>query len=153
MTSKVTIIVGLPGSGKTHLAESLKRNDHTKNTVVFDDPAIIDIPECNAAVREGKNVIMTHPNFCRPADLLVATSTFESWGATVSVIYFENNPDACLANVERRNDGRKVRNYIRDLSLTYEVPKGTIRCRVWRPEDDMDDCDGANLIPDEDPYL
>jgi len=131
-----TLIVGLPGSGKSHLAERIASLDATANTVIFDDMKMSDLEQARDTIKSGRNIVLTHPQLCVTSIRETAKITIEAWGGEVDFLYFTNDPDACLANVKRRNDGRKVEMFIRDLSKDYKIPDdaGIMICRVWRPE-------------------
>ena len=119
----VIIIVGLSGSGKTHLANQLANSD----TVIIDDPK--DMAEVNNNLSD--NVIITDPNLCIEVYRNAAKEFFTSKGYKIEWIYFENNKEQCLKNVLYRNDGRKVDTAIERHSKAYEIPKYIIPRKVW----------------------
>jgi len=135
---KVTLIVGLPGSGKTFLAHDLARSEDAR---VFDDMKMSDLKDIRKDIlRHKKNMILVSPQLCFEATRKLVEATVKEWGATVQVIYFENDPEQCLKNVESRDDGRKVYFFIRDVSKEYKIPEDVnVICRVWRPEDESVD--------------
>jgi len=134
---KVTLIVGLPGSGKTHLAESLGRISNCyRPTIVVDDPIYENMPAIEEAIKTGKSLIITDPHFCVTKTRNDAKTQLETWGAEVEMTFFENNPEACLVNVKFRDDGRAVESFIKILSSLYEPPTEVWKCKIWQPGDD-----------------
>lgn len=142
---KVTFIVGLPGSGKTHLAERLTALSNAfRPTLLFDDigvqPSLLDANEsrkrpleiAEEEVHNGKDLFITDPWLCLATSRADARAKVLTWGTTeVEFLFFENNPEACLQNAKDRNDGRNVEAFIRALSKQYVVPSGVLQCRVY----------------------
>ena len=55
--------------------------------------------------------------------------------AKLDWIYFENDPESCLKNVERRNreEGyRKVDSFIKNLHQFYKIPDGATTVQVYK---------------------
>ena len=115
---KATLIIGLPGSGKTHLGQSLSSN-------FIDDPKEKPIPY-------GENLVIADPNFCISRVRDEAIKYIQEYGYQVECIYFENNPEQCKENVMNRNDGRKVMLTIDYYSGLYNIPSGIIPRKVWQ---------------------
>lgn len=124
MVRKIVVIMGLPGSGKTHLATTFRK----WNSKTIDD----------FNVKVQNNPLLTWAiirlsfwiNRLIITDVVAIMSTREKitgilkerFGKCVDVefIAFENDPDAAWANVKRRNDGRKIsREFIREMSKRY----------------------------------
>lgn len=139
--TKAWCIVGLPGSGKTILADRLAY-DLEQPHIVDDIQAISQLPEDGVFT----DVIVIDPYFCvgtireQAHAILVAKYDEVVW------IFFENNVEKCIVNVRHRNDGRKVEGLIRFLSQAYQIPDQTsglpgglveldVRL-IWQPEDD-----------------
>lgn len=63
---KVTFILGLSGSGKTHLSEQLKKETGAEifANLLSDDSRLSALIEC---LRHGKNGIVDEVRFCLPA--------------------------------------------------------------------------------------
>lgn len=135
--SKVTFIVGLPGSGKSHLVSEMVK---VENAVVFDDK--YKPIDCLTAISQGVNVIVADPLLCPAKDQQSVAKSLRNLYENLNVhwIYFENDPEACLANVERRaakGDLREVRTAIRLLSKHYFIPQGADVRKVWRPVNEV----------------
>lgn len=134
----IIFIVGLPGSGKTRLG---KRLQHRMNGYLADDfslngdslsgtdgePRIDFLRRKHEA---GEHVIVTDSSLCLPTSRDRAEKLFPG----ANWLFFANDPEACLANVRRRDDGRDVEVDISVLSRLYKP--GEPCMQVWRPEED-----------------
>jgi adenylate kinase family enzyme len=111
----ITIIIGLPGSGKTHL---------TQNT--YSHCIILDDCEGNAKDKQyildnrDKDIVISHPVFC---DKYILNSLL-NWLDTNNInerhlIYYANSPEQCLINASTRPN-KNVNSYIKQLSKIYE---------------------------------
>lgn len=134
--SKVTLIIGLPASGKTTLANQLVQCS-LQPAVCVDDAKEQHFSEIQQAIKDGKDIYITDPHLCYEYNLKAAKEKLEQWGATqIECIYFENNPEACLQNVKRRNDGRNVEEFIRHASSKYKPPTNMLLVGVYQDEND-----------------
>lgn len=101
----ITFILGLPGSGKTTLANKLM----TGLTTLIDD-----LNQNIVAVDAFKNaptpyLIITDPLAVRYSPEWITTKLKELFGeCTVDFIPFENDPLTAYYNTKKRNDGRKI---------------------------------------------
>jgi GTPase SAR1 family protein len=130
MVRKIIVIMGLPGSGKTYLANTFRK----WNSKTIDD----------FNVKVQNNPLLTWAiirfsfwiNRLIITDVVAITSTRENitsvlkerFGKFVEVefIAFENNAAAAWTNVKRRNDGRKIsQEFIREMSKRYRPEKFT----------------------------
>jgi len=122
MSRQLTLIVGLPGSGKTYLGEEIS----TKTGATFiDDPKEVSVPNSG-------DVVISDCFFCRSQTLESAIEKLSPNFDKVAVIYFENDPVACRKNVEFRDDGREVSSFITISSEKYFPPSNAIP--VWNKE-------------------
>jgi adenylate kinase family enzyme len=120
MSFKITILVGLPGSGKTTFGK-----DHD---CFIDDISIVGLNELRKAIDNKKEHILISDVFlCRSVARELACRWFDEHakGYELEWLYFENSPDKCKANVKKRNDGRLVNDLIDSLSLEYVIPDGS----------------------------
>ncbi len=117
-TPALTCIVGLPGSGKTTLAGSMGR--------FVDDPR--DLSEVDEAIRTDGSVIVADPNLIYPR----ARECAEARYGPIRWVFFENDPEACWVNLQRRGDGRVDRATLLKMSRLYTPPEGAVSIPVWR---------------------
>ena len=125
----LTVITGLPGSGKSHYAAEFVRGT---DTVLLDDPMEGGKSslrqEVEKVLESQTTAVIVDPN-------LVIAQNREAFLKLVKIkahlvvlwIFFENNPDACRANVARRQtkgDERDVEASIYVLSKAYSLPTG-----------------------------
>ena len=127
MMTRVVLVAGLPGSGKTHYAlECLK----DKEGLLIDD--IKDIFILKDVLEHNRVVYITDPHFCLGGVREKAERLINSLAKVqVEWVFFENNPDKCKRNVEYRDDGRKVDATLRHLSKHYKPPENALT--IWQP--------------------
>ena len=111
---KVTIIIGLPGSGKSYLIDKIARN-HT----ILDD--FVSPEKIHMALSLRDDVIMADPYLCEPDILKKVIKIVEIYTSDIEYIYFENNKEKAIANAENR--GRGVKGLIHQLSTVYTPPE------------------------------
>lgn len=123
MKGKATIIVGLPGSGKTTYARNTYRT-----LPLFDDISVSgDLPLLEAALERGEHCIVVEPLACLEGIRDTLTNWMKKRGFELEWEFFENNPKACMDNVMKRTtqgDLRKVSDFIRYTTKDYYIPEG-----------------------------
>ncbi len=126
---RVTLIAGLPGSGKTSLALAMASED-PGGSHVLDDPDRICL--LDAVPPRTRHLLVVHPAFCSPAarDRVEREVLARFPDAELAWIFFENEPRACLANAEARADGRRVAADVAAISRGYAIPDGADVRRV-----------------------
>ncbi len=137
--SQIVMICGLPASGKTELAKQIVSETQAE---LFDDLASNDIPDLVNSVQAGRKVVITDPNFCHTNVRSLAQSLLIGLGVQaeeISWIFFENDKQACLRNMVRR-DGPytgpgSIKPDIDGLATIYQVPADAADVRrVWSKE-------------------
>lgn len=135
---KVFIIIGLPCSGKTWLANQISLGIMP----IIDDSICLGRDVLSLyALNELKNgYILTHPFLCIKKTLQSEVDwinkTFDELNVVIECVYFENNMQKCLGNLEyriRNGDLRNTELSIRRLSQSYTVPKNNIALPIWQP--------------------
>lgn len=129
MNPKVLMVVGLPGSGKTHYVLNLLKTSH-QGYLMFDD--INDTHQFIDGLSKNKNCIVVDPHFCADKPRELAHRIAKFYLAEVEWIFFENDPEQCLKNVLVRNDGRLVQGFIKQYSKKYTIPKDAKIIKVFK---------------------
>jgi len=130
-------IHGLPGSGKSSLADSIMLQNPDGNFIHLDDIASLD--KVASVLRLSENVILTSPYFenyfgLKLHDKLVELLTgYPNYA--VKELWFSNDPKACISNVTSRVD-HLIRNdtviyEILNFSKKYTIPEGVETIPVW----------------------
>lgn len=151
MAAKVTIIIGMPGSGKTSF---ISQNDQFKNAVVIDNyhKDAVDHSERLAsgkyfhllqqAIHGSRDIVISDIIYCRKKKLddiiseLKQLASKLSVSLTIECIYFENNPQACIANVQRRNRPGRTKwelDFIGETARKYNIPPNAKVLSVYQP--------------------
>lgn len=140
LDKKFIWIHGLPGSGKSHLANLLASREEGK-IKVLDDVASINEVEQN--ILEHDVVIFSSPYFEEyvglrglPQKLM---ELLKGLGIKLKELWFENDPEACIKNLLRRGDNHMITAdilipEIMDFSTRYKIPKGSATIPVWNDE-------------------
>lgn len=135
MIDKITMIIGLPGSGKSELAKNML----LENSIIIDDPKDLEKDVLNKL--KGKTyaeVIITDPWMCIESarDQAEAILFYNFPEASFLSIFFENDLQACEENIKRRQrqgDTRNIGNQAKYFSKRYSIPQGMTPKKVWRP--------------------
>lgn len=122
--TKITLIVGLPGSGKTTLGKQLE----SQGSYFIDDISISGIDVLQEAIKVHDHVVVADIFLCREKERQRAIRFLKD--CEIEWVFFENDPIKCLANVKQRNDGRKVEGMVQQLSKEYIIPDGAILLSV-----------------------
>lgn len=129
----VFMIIGLPGSGKSHLIEKEFAKGTPKDTLynfglIVDDPT--DLTKISQAIEGERNIVIADPNLCNPDIREKAVQMFKEAGYNIKYRYFENNQEKCKRNIAHRNDGRNIKNL--DY-FNYQIPKDAGVETIWQP--------------------
>lgn len=133
---EIIVIVGLPGSGKTHLAMSLA----DQNSTVIDDFNRDLSRVAQFEARPTPKLIITDPLLCKInrdtayRKLSQWFSAIDAGDATVEFISFENDPAACWKNIQMRDDGRLIgKHFVYQISGFYDKTDWPKEHPVYRP--------------------
>lgn len=115
MTKHVILFVGLPGAGKTVLAEKVRR-EYPQQAIVMDDPSVDarngHLEWVIARCSQHPIVLITDPNLVR-LDICKAREVVRTWfgpDVQVGVVLFAPDLEASQANISARNDNRIITN-------------------------------------------
>lgn len=118
MCRRVEIIIGLPCSGKSHLA----REFESKGYKVYDD--FLTTFHNGRMLREEGNVCLSDPRLCNFETFCNVLSQLRNL-ENLHLHIFENDPDACIINLSKRNETGDTRpgilNNILYLTAIYDV--------------------------------
>lgn len=138
----ITCIAGLPGSGKSRLAEKIWESypePRYQSVWWIDDiTELSQLPSWHTA-QTLEHLIITDPHFCRASTReRVESHMWDMYQQPVEWIFFENNPTQCRANAQRkdRNHMGSVHGMIHTLSQLYTIPDGVEVRPVWQPVSD-----------------
>jgi hypothetical protein len=139
MTSTIfELIMGLPASGKsTYAATAAKARSYPSPVVIIDDPKDFYADVVRKIV-PGSLHLISDCHLCLPrvrknAEVRLRS---EELMAEFRYVFFENDPEQCLRNLEARmasGDLRTAEEMIKQLSPLYVIPEGVVTIPVWRP--------------------
>lgn len=128
---KVIFIIGLPGSGKTHLAKELLNT--IRDAWLIDDFAVHMLRQQPALIGV-ETIIVTDPTACAASPEMIR-ATLEKWlGKSIDLTFvaFDNDPEQCIINTNGRDDRVISPRYIRALSGSYDPARYSEDIRpVW----------------------
>lgn len=129
--NKAVLIIGLPGSGKTYLA-------NTKYVplgyILIDDPSNNEesYQLLNNHLTITKNdVVITDPQCCNESIRISCIRLLKLLGYTIECIYFENCQEKSKKLIELRNDGRIIKTF---QTFNYTIPENIIPLKIYEPK-------------------
>lgn len=120
---KFILLIGLPGSGKTHYGNATGLpflDDVTQNGGV---KAVRNFVE----TANSDTVVLSDYSFIFPDELMRAETVLRGmWpGSKFEYIVFANDPEQCWKNVQRRQDGRVItRDALMVAAKYFKYPDG-----------------------------
>lgn len=104
---EVTVIVGLPGSGKTHLAELLRDDETTVIDDMSRDPSRLE----RFVEHPTPKLIITDPTHVGPELIRAKMAKWLDQPHSIHIIAFENQPEQCYRNTQMREDSREISHH------------------------------------------
>jgi hypothetical protein len=144
MSAEITLIAGLPGSGKTKYMEAQRQEgwsifDDFKANALHDSSVFWHSRNYESllmALREGQKCLVADIDFCKANSRYEAESALRTQIPDLMLgwLFFENDFHACQANIRRRAS-RSIEDNLRALQeyrALYEIPIGAQVIPVWR---------------------
>jgi len=98
------VVIGLPGSGKSHLAKEIKDKYPEKDFYIVEDA---EYNKC-AGMFKKNNMILADGYIIDISYFNAIMRDFTKENVEFSCYYFENNPEKCRINIESRKN-HKIR--------------------------------------------
>ncbi len=140
MFAKVILLIGLPGSGKTTWGKAFLQAN--PQVVFVDDMSMLtnNAKDYLAKIKtnsENSTLIIADVHFCQGNIRKTAEHTIKEVFPTASLemIFFENNPEKCLNNIQTRmtkGDTRLVTEMVRQLSKVYFIPENQTCLKIYQ---------------------
>lgn len=137
---KITIIIGLPCSGKSYLANKISEGKIPIIDDDFDDKIFVNLLAKRYFSKDNQGYILTYAGLCDQKildeELIFINNCFSNRNPIIEFIYFENNPEKCMKNLEHRiqnGDFRNVELSIKALTKRYKIPEGIVPLQIWNP--------------------
>lgn len=123
----VTIVIGLPGSGKSHKSRELASQCDAK---ILDD-SLSDHEQFLKSVNQHNRLIVNDPRFCDSKTFKQFITMAKSFllPDNIKIVLFENNPITCAQNIIAREKDPKMIKYLTDFIRKYSAiynPKNKI---------------------------
>lgn len=145
--AKLTIIVGLPGAGKSNRVSELRDvtsgicvEDFMKDSIEHSQQFIHSqhYQQLIDDLQNGKDCVVADIAFCNTGRRTEAEQVVVHAvpGVTIEYEFFENDPAKCGINAlhrNRRNVDEELQK-IDDLSAEYDIPPGAKLLPVWSEE-------------------
>jgi hypothetical protein len=147
----LTIVCGLPGSGKSEWITEHKSqftfisDDFFKGAIRDENPGGTsfwygrDYAELIVHLKKGESCCISDIIFCKSESRTGSETWFPDVvkGLTLDWLFFENDPDACACNIQRayETEGRDPKERLKSLcrlKADYIIPDGARRLPVFR---------------------
>lgn len=146
--AKLIVVVGLPGSGKSHLirqrqaecpgvcVQDFMANSHGHSHRFTDSRHYGDLVR---DLRAGKDCVIADIAYCDTWSRVEVEGVIRQDvpGVTIEWQFFENDPARCEANVEwrGRSNAPEEKKKIRELARKYHIPPDASVIPVWSVQD------------------
>ena len=134
--SKFVWIHGLPGSGKTTLANEINKGG---NFIILDD--IMDISKVKKELEEGNDIILVSPyfdNYMMFSLDVKLKEVLNDFDYDVEEIWFKNDKEKCIDNLRLRSEhpikSSLIIPEINMFSSKYKIPSDVEPIEVWSPK-------------------
>jgi RNase adaptor protein for sRNA GlmZ degradation len=144
--AEIILIAGLPGSGKTTYLKALQQEgwlvfDDFKANAYNDSSVFWHSQNYEAllmVLREGQKCVVVDIDFCKTESRHEADTALREQIPDLKLnwLFFENDFEACQANVRRRAS-RSIEDNLRAVNeyhALYRIPIGAQVISVWRPD-------------------
>lgn len=128
LLNKAVLIIGLPGSGKTYLANT---KYEPKCYVLIDDPSNNKSSSALMTYHlndTSRNLVITDPHLCNTKNRNKSVEFIKSKGYEVECVFFENDEEKCKKLLKERNDGRVIKSF---KSFGYKIPDDVIPLKIY----------------------
>jgi len=122
----VTILVGLPGSGKMLYASNITIEGFPRIYMdnIRDDEIFLQ------TMHDGYSIIIADPVLCLTSARNITYRNIKAKGYLCSWNYFDNNLERCWANIVKRKEEKKYPyKLLKWLSSQYKIPTDTSMVR------------------------
>jgi predicted kinase len=146
MSTEIILIAGLPGSGKTTYMKTMslagwlifddfKANAHNDSSTFWHSR---NYEALLKALRDGQKCVVADIDFCKIDSRTEAESTLRTRIPDILLNwqFFENDFQACQANIKRRAS-RSINDNLSALHTyhaLYQIPIGAQVIKVWRED-------------------
>jgi hypothetical protein len=135
---KITLVVGLPGAGKTSLTRVLSQGQ----VKVYEDfrNGQVQWERFLGDLRSGTDHVVNDPSLCDPEvrGRIERCLREKIPDIQIAWVFLANDPDQCILNVlsdfwyKKRNDLEARLREIRRLSPIYQIPRGHLALPVGK---------------------
>jgi hypothetical protein len=135
--ARVTFIIGLCGSGKTHLAEKLQEETGAELFDDFVERLTTDLPILLRYLKEGRDCIVQEIGFCfaEEREVIDRALRHQLPGVGIEWICFENDLESANWNVCHRTNKGKPELHLEineRVHRQYTYPHGCTPLRIHR---------------------